>query len=138
MSTPERGQAIGQISVMLVDDNPNVLSAIHEFLKRQTGLIVVGKVADGYQALAQVQRLQPQVIVVDLDMPAMSGLEVIRQLRRTQPGLIVIAFSLYDDEAYRDQALAAGAHGFVSKITLTRDLLPEIHRTLKDGGRGYN
>lgn len=138
MPALDQDQTKTQIPILLVDDNPNVLSAMHEFLQRQIGLKVVGEAADGLQALSKAMRLKPQVIVVDLDMPAMSGLEVIRQLCRTHPGLSVIAFSLFDDEVYRAQALAAGAHGFVSKLNLTRDLVPEIHRTLKNGGAQCN
>lgn len=117
-------------SVLLVDDNPTFLRVAAQFLREHcTGEVtVVGTATGGAAALAQVGNLHPQVIVVDLAMPGMSGLEAIPRLRELQPDACIVALTQMEPAEYREAALAAGADEFVTKATLSTDLLPAIQR----------
>jgi DNA-binding NarL/FixJ family response regulator len=117
-----------KIRVLLVDDNEAFRRVATDFLQRQHELNVVGAMCGGEEALAQAQDLGPQVILIGLDMPGLTGLETISRLRNTLPGVGIIALTLLNDNAYRQAALAAGADDLVRKAELTTDLLPAIRR----------
>ena len=127
------------LSVLLVDDNPHFLRILDRFLSdySEDMLRVVGSVAGGRDAVAEAERLRPDVILVDLKMPDVPGLQLLPQLRRTLPDAILIALTLMDADEYREDALAAGAEAFVSKTSLECDLIPAIQRLASraPGGR---
>ena len=116
------------LSVLLVDDNPTFLRVLTRFLTDQNeiALEVVGTVIGGEEAVAQAETLQPDVVLVDLQMPLRSGLELLPHLRARLPNASLIALSLLDPDSFRQTALAAGADAFVSKASLEHDLLPAI------------
>ena len=114
-----------KIRVLLVDDNEPFLRVATDFLQRHGELTVVGAICGGEEALAQVQDLQPQVILIGLDMP---GLETISRLRKALPSVGIIALTLLEGNAYRQAALAAGADDLVRKAELITDLLPAVRR----------
>jgi DNA-binding NarL/FixJ family response regulator len=118
------------LSVLLVDDNPHFLRILDHFLAAhgRGDVRVVGTVEGGRDVVAEAERLQPDVILVDLKMPDVPGLQLLPQLRRTFPGAILIAMSLINPEECRDDTLAAGADAFVSKARIERDLIPAIRR----------
>ena len=121
---------IGPTSVLLVDDNPTFLRIAAQFLREHCTreVTVVGTATGGAAALARAGDLRPQVIVVDLAMPEMSGLETIPRLRELCPDLGIVALTQMEPAAYREAALAAGADEFVTKAMLSTDLLPAIQR----------
>jgi DNA-binding NarL/FixJ family response regulator len=116
------------ISVLLVDDNPIFMRILTRFLEAYSGreVSVVGSADAGRKALTMAPLLKPQVILVDLAMPDIHGLDLIPRLRASLPEGIIIALTLMDPRSYREAVLAAGADGFVSKATLEGDLLPTI------------
>jgi two-component system NarL family response regulator len=114
-----------KIRVLLVDDNEPFLHVATDFLQRQHELIVVGAICGGEEALAQVQDLQPQVILIGLDTP---GLEILPLLRNILPGVGIIALTLLEGNAYRQAVMAAGADELVRKAELTTELLPAVRR----------
>ncbi len=118
------------IRVMLVDDNPTFLHIATSFLKEhyRDELEIVGTARAGEEALVQVRHLRPHVVLMDLAMPGMGGLEAIRCLNVLRPGVGIIALTLLGDAGYREAALAAGADEFVSKQAMITDLLPAIRR----------
>jgi DNA-binding NarL/FixJ family response regulator len=120
-----------KIRVLLVDDNEAFLRAATEFLQRQHELIVVGAICGGEEALAQAPDLQPQVILIGLDMPGLTGLETILRLRNMLPGAGLIALTLLEGTTYRQAALAAGADDLVRKAELITDLLPAVRRVMQ-------
>jgi len=124
------------ISVMLVDDNPTFLRAASQFLKAHEDVAVVGTVHRGEDALVRAQELQPRVILIDLAMPGLPGLEAIPRLRQLVPEAGVIALTVMNSNGFRQAALAAGAHAFVPKATMNTDLLPAIRRLARTGGVG--
>jgi len=121
---------VATLSVLLVDDNRTFLRILTGFLSEygEGALRVVGSVEGGRDAVAEAERLQPDVILVDLKMPDVPGLQLLPQLRRTLPDAILIALTLMDADECRGDALAAGAEAFVSKASLECDLLPAIQR----------
>jgi DNA-binding NarL/FixJ family response regulator len=118
------------LSVLLVDDNPHFLRVLDRFLTvhGDGDLRVVGSVVGGQGAITEVQRLMPDIVIVDLKMPDVPGLRLLPQLRQTSPDTILIALSLLAMDESRDDALAAGADAFISKASLECDLIPAIRR----------
>jgi DNA-binding NarL/FixJ family response regulator len=116
------------IRILVVDDNATFLEIVLEYLRRQDQLAVVGATQRGQEALALAQQVRPQVVLLDLRMPDLPGLEAIPHLRASLPGLGIIILTQHSLEAYRQAALAAGADEFVSKRRLIPDLLPAIRR----------
>jgi len=111
--------------VLLVDDHPGIVRALSRLLS--TDCDVVGVMADGREAADAAARLQPVVIVVDLNLPDVSGLDVCRQIRDSNPRVKVVVISARIDEAIRDEALAAGASGFFEK-SAANELIEAIKR----------
>jgi two-component system NarL family response regulator len=114
--------------VLLIDDNPTFLRMLTRFLADQDGegIRVVGAVIGGRDAVAQTERLQPDVILLDLEMPDIPGVDLLPRLRASVPDARLIALTLMDPASFRATALAAGADAFVSKASLEHDLLPAI------------
>lgn len=121
---------MGPTSVLLVDDNPTFLRVATQFLREHCtrDVTVVGTANGGAAALARAGDLQPQVIVVDLAMPGMSGLEAIPRLRELCPDAGIVALTQMEPAEYREAALVAGADEFVTKTMLSTDLLLAIQR----------
>jgi DNA-binding NarL/FixJ family response regulator len=134
MSNPTDLEEEAKIHVLLVDDHEAFLRVLTEFLQRHHELAVVGVACGGKEALAQAQNLEPEVILVDLNMPGMKGIETIRRLRAMLPQAGIIALTLLDPKLCRKAALAAGADDFVAKHNLATDLLPAIRRVEGHGG----
>jgi len=119
-----------KIRVLLVDDNATFLTSAAEFLERQTELVLIGAINTAEDALSRVELLKPDVILLDLEMPGVSGLEIIPQLRVRLPQAGIIALSLLSGVSCREAALEAGANEFVSKTRLVTDLLPVIRQVV--------
>ena len=111
--------------VLLVDDHPGIVRALSRLLS--TDCDVVGVMADGREAADAAARLQPVVIVVDLNLADFSGLDVCRQITQTNPGTKVIVITAMADDDLRDEVLAAGASGFFNK-SAADELLAAITR----------
>ena len=121
------------ISILLVDDNSAFLRMATRFLQEHCGnmVVVVGVAGGGEEALVKAQDLRPEVVLLDLAMPDLPGLEVIPRLRAALPEVGIVVLTLLDVAAYRQAALEAGADGFVSKATLGADLLPAIQQAVQ-------
>ena len=122
------------ISVVLVDDNKTFMRVITEFLDAQGDMRMVYSTSDGREALVRVQGLQPQVVLADLAMPGMHGLEFIPRLRDVLPEVGIVALSVLDSRYFQNAALSVGASTFVSKAKVRTDLAPII-RQLANGGQ---
>ena len=116
------------ISVLLVDDNPAFLRIIARFLQEHDDVVVIGTTDRGEEALALAQDLQPDMVLMDLAMPGLSGLDTIPHLRAMLPEVGIIALTVLDTNSYLQAALEAGANDFVPKASLNTDLLPAIRR----------
>lgn len=116
------------ISVMLVDDSPLFLSTATQFLETCKEVAVVGVCSSGQEALEKAQELRPQVILLDMMMPGISGLGVIEPLRQLLPETAIIALTVMDTPNFRKAALAAGADAFIPKSAMRVALLPVIRK----------
>ncbi|MBI3921333.1 MAG: response regulator transcription factor [Armatimonadetes bacterium] len=120
-----------RISVLLVDDSSAFLRIAERFLNESSEVRVVGVALGGLHALPLARDLQPDAIVVDLQMPDLNGLELIPLLRTALPEARIIALTFHDDSLYRNAALRAGADDFVAKGNMGNDLLPAIRNVVK-------
>ena len=118
-------------SVLVVDDNPLVRKLICELFTREGDFQVCAEVDNGRDALLKAQELYPDLIVTDLSMPQMNGLEETRALRKLMPGLPVILYSAHIDSYVAKEALAAGASAVVPKTEVVAMLI-RTARTLMD------
>jgi DNA-binding NarL/FixJ family response regulator len=114
------------IRILLVDDHPVVRQGLRSLLERQPDWQVVGEAADGIEALDKANSLQPDVMVLDVTMPRMHGLEVCRLLRQRTPGLEILFVTQHDSPHMMRAALDAGARGYVVKSNVARDLLAAV------------
>ena len=121
-----------KISVLLVDDHPVVRQGLRTFLELQTDMEVVGEAADGEEAVATVEQLVPDVVLMDLMMPNMDGIEAIRQIRQISPTTRVIALTSFVDDSKVFGSVKAGAAGYLLKDVQPQDLADAI-RTVHGG-----
>jgi DNA-binding NarL/FixJ family response regulator len=126
------------ISVLLVDDNPTFLRIAADFLRAHEEVAVVGTASGGEEAVARAQHLRPQVVLLDLLLPDLPGLEVIPRLRSELPEVGIIAVTLMNDDGYRRAALAADADEFIPKAALNTDLMPAIRNVAETRCRSQN
>jgi DNA-binding NarL/FixJ family response regulator len=116
-----------EIKVLLVDDHAILREGVHALLAREPDIAVVGEAADGQEAVEQVPRLRPDVVIMDIVMPRMNGLEATRLIKERHPEVRVLILSMYDDHEYVVQIIQAGASGYVLKRVVTEDLVRAIH-----------
>ncbi|HXF70456.1 MAG TPA: response regulator transcription factor [Thermoflexus sp.] len=112
-----------RIRVLLADDHPAVRTGIRQFLERDPAIEVVAEAGSGEEALALIARHRPDVVILDLRMPGLSGLEVLRRLRAEHPEVRVLVLTAYDDDPYIFAALRAGARGYLLKTAGPEDLI---------------
>lgn len=115
------------IRLLLVEDHALVREGTREIIERDPLLRVLGEAEDGPTALALVDELQPDMVLVDLDLPILNGIEVIRRIRSKPDGPLAIVLSAYDDEDYVMAALSAGATGYLLKTAHADELISAIH-----------
>jgi DNA-binding NarL/FixJ family response regulator len=131
------------VRILLVDDHPIVRQGLRTLLEGRLGWEVVGEAADGLEALEKIESLQPDVVVLDVTMPRMNGLEACRAIQQRQKvsGLEVLFVTQHDSPQMMREALDAGARGYVVKSNAARDLLEAVeavsqHRVFTALARG--
>jgi len=117
---------MAQIQVLLVDDSVEFLDSIARFLGLRTVLQVVGVANSGSAAIERAAVLKPDLVLMDLAMPGMNGLEATRQLKAGAAPPCVVIMTLHDNVEYRDAARAVSADGFISKSAIRSQLYPMI------------
>ncbi|MGW8225483.1 MAG: response regulator [Anaerolineales bacterium] len=120
------------IYILLADDHRILREGIRALIEDQEDMQVVGEAEDGQATLKMVSQLNPDVVVMDIAMPLLNGLEATRQIRRDFPQVKVLILTMHENEEYIRQVLAAGALGYVLKDAAARDLLGAI-RTVYQG-----
>lgn len=121
-----RGYVLQTNQIMLVDDNQDFLAVSQEFLEAFEGLRVVGTATSGREALDLLGHISPTLLIVDVSMPEMNGLELTQQVKKQWPNLPIIVLTLLDTPLHRQAALQAGADAFVTKASMDDDLIPAI------------
>jgi len=114
------------IRVLIADDHPVAREGIRAYLGSRPGIEVVGEASDGMSALEATRTLAPHVLVADITMPGLSGIEVARQLTYRAPGVNVLILSMHEDREYLMEAFRAGARGYLLKDAGPEDLLRAI------------
>ncbi len=116
------------ISVLLIDDNATFLRIAARFLGDHDDIRIVGTAPGGEEGLRLAKKLKPQIILLDLAMPDLPGLDAIPLLREVLPEVKLIALTMLDTDAYRTAAKKAGADAFVAKAAMGTNLLSAIRR----------
>lgn len=124
-----------KIRVLLVDDHAIVRAGLRMILAAEPDMTMVGEAADGESALRMTEETHPDVVVMDISMPGMSGLEGIRRLKESVPDTQVVVLTMHEDQRYFFQALEAGASGYVIKGAAPIELLTAIRAVRK--GQAY-
>jgi len=122
-------------TVLLVDDHHVVRRGIRALLENEAGILVVGEAGTGVEAARLTQQLKPDVLIIDLMLADMSGLEVIRQVRKRAPATSAVVLSMYGNDCYVVEALQAGAKAYVLKDSPPEELMRAVREAAL--GRRY-
>ena len=117
---------MSKIRIIVADDHTIVREGVRLLLDAQMDMEVVGEAADGQQALTQVRKLKPDIVLIDISMPILNGLEATRAIKREYPQIHVIVLTMYESDEYFFQVLDAGASGYVLKKAASADLAAAI------------
>jgi DNA-binding NarL/FixJ family response regulator len=115
-----------KITVLLAEDHTIVREGFRKMLELEDDIEVVGEAPDGRQAVVLAKKFHPAVVLMDIAMPLLNGLEATRQIRKTLPAIKVLMLSAHNDDAYVANAIAAGASGFLLKQTSAHDVCRAI------------
>ncbi len=119
------------VTIILVDDHPIVRQGLRHLLEGEPEFKVVGEAGDGIEGLFLAKRLMPNILVVDMMMPGLNGLEVVRQVKYNSPGTRTIVLSMQSADAYVIEALKNGAAGYVLKETGPSELVNAVHEVIQ-------
>jgi len=122
---------MGNISVMLVDDHPLFRQGLRRVLETEDDMQVVAEVAEGDEALRVAQQLAPDVIIMDINLPGMNGLQVTRELKGIMPDIAVIMLTAYHDEEQIFHAVRVGAAAYFPKDVTPSQLVDAIHQVVQ-------
>lgn len=119
---------MNKIRILLVDDHTSFLRMAENFLSEHESLFVVGTAQNGVDSLSQAANLLPDIVLLDVNMPGVSGIEITPRLRQILPGAGIIFLSFPNGDSYREAALLAGADEYLPKDELAYTLIPAIMR----------
>jgi DNA-binding NarL/FixJ family response regulator len=124
-----------KIRILLADDHQLMRSGVRLMLEREADFAVVGEASDGREAVAQAKSLKPEVVVMDIGMPNLNGIEAAHQMTQDNPELAIVMVSMHSDETYVLRALKAGARGYLLKDSAEADLIKAVH--VVAGGKSF-
>jgi len=123
---PNAAQALSTIKILIAEDHAIVREGIRMILEEEPDFDVVGEAKDGREAVELAQRLAPDVVVMDISMPEMTGIDATAQIRRLCPDTRVLILTMHEEESYVFQLLRAGASGYVLKRAAAQDLVEAV------------
>ena len=122
---------MGPVRILIVDDSERWRHSVRLLLAQANNLEVVSEASDGLEAVQKCEQLQPDLILLDIQLPKLSGFEVARQLSELSPSTKIIFLSSYQSPDVMEEALKLGS-GYVVKVNASRDLLPRIRAIIQD------
>lgn len=122
------------MKIIIADDHPIVRSGLKQIIAETPDMIVAGEANDGYELLRKVRKEDFDAVIMDITMPGMNGLDVLKQLRIERPKLPVVILTYHPEAQYAVRVLRAGASGYVTKATVPDELIKAI-RKVSQGGR---
>ncbi len=114
--------------VLIADDDAGFRTFIRRVLEKENDTSVVGEALDGHEAVSKAEHLRPHLVLMDMDLPRMDGLEATRRVKESLPGTVVVMFGTLDGAAYREAAARSGADGFMAKTTPISQILSAIRQ----------
>ena len=117
---------MSKIRVFLADDHLILREGIRSILEKVPDIEMIGEAADGKEAVAKVEQLAPDVVLMDITMPGLNGLEATRQIKQKHPSIKVLILTMHETDQYLSEMLEAGASGYVVKTTTSRELISAI------------
>jgi len=126
-----------KIRVILADDHVFVRDGIKSLLENESNITVVGEATDGLEALSLVDSLQPDLLILDIRMPNMTGIEVVEQLRGKNNMVKIVMLSMHESEEYVLKSIQAGADGYLLKGSSKEEFLKALH-TVSNGGKYFS
>jgi two-component system response regulator NreC len=130
--TQSDSPAVRKMRILLADDHTILRAGLKMMLNAQPDMQVVGEAQDGRQAIQEAQRLQPDIILMDITMPDINGIEATREIKRQQPDIRILVLTMHEHDDYVFQALRAGASGYMLKEAADTDLITALH-VIKSG-----
>jgi DNA-binding NarL/FixJ family response regulator len=121
------------VKVFIVDDHPITSEGLKQVIDRNLSFKVVGSATDGPTALAEIKRLKPDIAILDVHLPKMSGMEVARELRALKPPIPVIFLTMQDDEGTFNAAMDLGAQGYILKENAVQDVIHGLNAVASGG-----
>lgn len=118
---------MARIRLLLVDDHEVVRSGLRMLLENEADLVILGEASNGHQALELVEKLHPDVVIMDITLPDISGIDATRQIKELHSEIAVVALTIHEDQQYFFEMLQAGASGYVPKRAAPNDLIMAIH-----------
>lgn len=119
------------VHVLLADDHPIIRQGLMRLLEAEPDMSVVGEAGDGLQAVQLAETLKPDVLVLDMMMPGLNGLEVLRQVKKRSPGTLNIVLSMQSADAYVVEALKCGASGYILKDSGPAEVVAAVRQVLQ-------
>jgi DNA-binding NarL/FixJ family response regulator len=119
---------LGTLRVLVADDNDSVRRTICQILQSQSDIQVACEAVDGADAVAKAREHSPDIVLLDVTMPIMNGLEAARILKQEFPLMHIVVLSQHDSRGFQWAALAAGVSGYVVKSNAAKDLIPELRK----------
>lgn len=119
--------------IVIVDDHPLMRKGLAQALDAEIDLSVVGQMSSAEEALDEIDRIEPDLAVVDISLPGMSGMELIKHLQARKPDLATLVVSRHDESLYAERAIRAGAKGYIMKLEAGEVIVKAVRRVLNGG-----
>jgi DNA-binding NarL/FixJ family response regulator len=119
--------------ILIVDDHPILRQGLADLINMQSDMVVCADVEDGHAAITALPSAKPQLAVIDISLPGMDGIELIKRLRKQDERCLILVLSMHDESIYAERVLGAGARGYIMKQEVRGNILSAIRKIL-DGG----
>ncbi|UCG11192.1 MAG: response regulator transcription factor [Deltaproteobacteria bacterium] len=121
------------INILIADDHPIVREGLKQIIAEAPDIVVAAEASNGYELLDKVRNIDFSVVVLDITMPGITGLDVLKQLKSEKPGLPILILSMHSEEQYAVRVLRAGASGYLTKASAPDQLIGAIRKVFRGG-----